>query len=117
MSSIPPKEIHPGAGSPSEWGLFSHGNSGPRKEDAYRAPNNPVTKNPAEMEPRSEWDGIPLKVGETVAPRDGSTRETQAGNVSVNDAKDNTQQTQREWENQEAQFGQGGKEVPAAKSR
>src|SRR5271170_4454180 len=58
MSSIPRKEIHAAATNPSERGFPTHGNPAPDDQDAWSAPNNPATKNPAEEHP--EWEGKTL---------------------------------------------------------
>jgi hypothetical protein len=110
MSSIPRKEVHAAAVNPSERGFPTHGKPTPDDQDAWSAPNNPVSKTQAEKDVwRKEWEGKTL---------DGRGAGTTGGRSAcgTGEGAENVAQhlTHEQWEKQEGQLGQGGKEAPAA---
>ena len=127
MSSIPRKEIHAAATNPSERGFPTHGNPAPDDQDAWSAPNNPATKNPAEEHP--EWEGKTLD-GRGAGTTGGRSkdqmkslpmREGGGGSVGAGERSGGTEKVEKhlsnkEWQKQEGAIGQGGQEAPAAQS-
>ena len=110
MSSIPRKEPHPTALNPSERGFPTHGKAAPDDEDAWSAPNNPASKTQAEKDGwRKEWEGKTLD-GRGV----GTTGGRSVSGAGEGAEKVDKHLTPEEWEKQEGQLGQGGKEAPAA---
>jgi hypothetical protein len=128
MSSIPRKEIQAAATNPSERGFPTTGTPVPDDGDAWSAPNNPVSKTPAEK--NKAWEGKTLN-GRGAGTTGGRGRELlqeagqgegEGGEGAVGHGgpaggeEIRKKLSAEEWENQEAQLGQGAKEAPAGMS-
>lgn len=126
MSSIPRKEVYPAATNPSERGFPTRGTPAPDDQDAWSAPNNPVTKTPAER--NEAWEGKTLN-GRGAGTSGGRGKELlrqaeadeggegTVGHGSQKGTEDvNKKLSNEEWEKQEGNLGQGAKEAPAGMS-
>lgn len=115
MSLIPRKEIHDTAINRSERGFPTRGIPQPDKAAAYRAPNNPVTKTPAEVNPQLEEERLDEGnlLGGTRVNQSGREENPREGRdpAGTDDIKKDLSES--EWEIQEAQMGQGAKPAPA----
>ena len=109
MPSIPHKETHAAAVNPSERGFPTRGRPAPDDQDAWSAPNNPVSKTPAETEVyQKEWEGKTL---------DGRGAGTTGGRAKVSEPITGEEKVEKhlthEEGEEEAQLRQGAKEAPS----
>jgi hypothetical protein len=119
---IPRIGIHTVATNPSESGFPTPGTRVPDKQDAWSASNNLTTKTPAEISMNRESarnindreaEILEEKVRELLGSEGGTVVEA-GGQGGI--AKMDKHLSEREWREQEAELGQGGKEAPATQS-